>query len=103
MGDEFDNANDAAYEDMEMADCDDPAMPCPKQSKLQRLKKAVTDFRRKVRGKLKSLFTKDEQDNLGMMKDNVGIFPLFNAHGWAVDTIFWKADKELGMDDKPAE
>ena len=105
----LDAANDAAIEEFDTGDLD-AVQGCPRsrgrvlvdkaKAGFRNMKQKLQSFRSSVKEKFKNMFTQTDRDGLEMMKDNTGVFPIFNAHGFAVDAIFYRVNKEFGWGKK---
>jgi hypothetical protein len=101
-GEDLAGANEAAMDEFDTGDVG-AVQECPRsrgRAMLDKVKSTLRGYKAAVQEKLRNLFTDDERAALQSMRDNVGVFPIFNAHGFALDAIFHRVDKEFGWDRK---
>ena len=114
LSDSLDDANAAAYEEFDGSEAGATVQECPgsrivkklagnAKRNLGRAKDAILGFRDAVKEKLSNLFTEEDRAGLEIMKDNVGGFPIVNAHGMTIDAIFYRVNKEFGWDKEGTE
>lgn len=114
LSDSLDDANAAAYETFDGSEAGATVQECPgsrimkklagnAKRNLGRAKDAILGFRDAVKEKLSNLFTEEDRAGLEIMKDNVGGFPIVNAHGMTVDAVFFRVKKEFGWGQEGGE